>query len=78
VSAGNRPFPKQSVQEIRSVENAPDVEAAEAGSPALVHLLPVQQPAPGFTREDLASLFEPSNLGIDLLQYFWNWHDHLL
>jgi hypothetical protein len=32
----------------------------------------------GFTCKDVANLFEPLNLGIDLLQYFWNWHDYLV
>jgi hypothetical protein len=31
-----------------------------------------------FTSEDVTNLFEPSNLGINLLQYFWNRHDHLV
>jgi hypothetical protein len=32
----------------------------------------------GFTREDVTNLFEPSDLGIYLLQYFWNPHDYYL
>jgi hypothetical protein len=30
------------------------------------------------TREDVTNLLEPSDLGIDLLQYFRNWHDQLV